>query len=265
MGVEISLQGKNAVVTGGARGMGRATAMLLAEAGANVLISDVNEEAAAATAAEITEKCGVKTVSCKCDVTNKAEIDAMVELAVTTFGRIDILNHIAGASIKVDFLDMSEEVYDMMMDINAKGTFLVDQAVLKAMIAQEDHEGCKIVNMSSQSGKFGFPTNIAYTASKFAVTGLTQAIAQYAAPYRINVNAVCPGIVRTAIWERMLDDVRQAGGDPEEYWNMRMEGIPLKRPQTMDDIAHVFLYLSSSLADNMTGQGINVTGGRIMQ
>lgn len=261
MGVEISLKGKNAVVTGGAGGMGRTTSMLLAEAGANVLVADMDEAAASRTAGEIAGKYGVKTASCKCNVTCKADVEAMASLAIETFGRVDILNNIAGASTKVDFLEMPEETYDLMMDVNAKGTFLVNQAVLKIMLP---YQAGKIVNMSSMSGKEGYPTNIAYTAAKFAVTGMTQAIAKYAAPYHINVNCVCPGIVRTRIWDKLLDDVRQAGGDPDAYWQERISGIPLKRPQTEEDVARMFLYLSSDFADNMTGQAINVTGGLIL-
>ena len=260
MGVEISLQGKNAIVTGGGGGMGRTTSMLLAEAGANVMVADM-DAAAERTAADIAAKFGVKTAFCKCDVTVKSEVDAMVAAALEAFGRIDILNNIAGASTKVDFLEMPEEIYDFMMDVNAKGTFLVDQAVLRVMIPNRSG---KIVNMCSQSGKYGFPTNVAYTTSKFGVTGMTQAIAQYAAPYNINVNCVCPGIVRTNIWERALDDIRRQGGDAEAYFASRLEGIPLKRAQTMEDIAHMFLYLSSDFADNMTGQAINITGGKVM-
>lgn len=261
MGVEISLQGKNAVVTGGGGGMGRTTSMLLAQAGANVMVADMDAAAAEQTAADIAAKFGVKTAFCKCDVTVKSEVDAMVAAALEAFGRIDILNNIAGASTKVDFLEMPEEIYDFMMDVNAKGTFLVDQAVLRVMIPNRSG---KIVNMCSQSGKYGFPTNVAYTTSKFGVTGMTQAIAQYAAPYNINVNCVCPGIVRTNIWERALDDIRRQGGDAEAYFASRLEGIPLKRAQTMEDIAHMFLYLSSDFADNMTGQAINITGGKVM-
>lgn len=261
MGVEISLQGKNAVVTGGAGGMGRTTSMLLAQAGANILVADLNEAAAERTAAEIAAAFHVETAFCKCDVTRKAEVEAMVETALDTFGRIDILNHIAGMSTKVDFLEVSEAVYDQLMDVNAKGTFLVNQAVLRAMLP---NRAGKIVNMSSMSGKEGFHTNVAYTAAKFAVTGMTQAIAKYAAPYNINVNCVCPGIVHTQIWDRLLSDVKAAGGDPDAYWRERISAIPLQRPQTEADIARMFLYLSSSFADNMTGQAINVTGGLIL-
>lgn len=241
--------------------MGRCTALMLAEAGANVLVSDMDGAAAEAVAAEIRERFSVKALSNCCNVTSKAQIDAMVAAAMEAFGRVDILNHVAGVFGAVDFLEATEADYDKQLNVNTKGTFFVDQAVLRVMIPNRSG---KIVNMSSMSGKEGYPTNIAYTASKFAVTGMTQAIAKYAAPYNINVNCVCPGIVHTRIWDKLLDDVKQAGGDPEAYWNERISGIPLKRPQTEEDVARMFLYLSSPFADNMTGQGINVTGGLIL-
>jgi len=261
MGVEISLRGQNAIVTGAGAGMGRCTALMLAEAGANVMAVDINGEAAAAVAAEITGKYEVKALSGTCNVSKPDEIRAMVDRSVEAFGRIDILNHIAGIFGSVDFLQCTEEEYNRQFDINAKGTFFVNQAVLKVMIP---HRAGKIVNMCSQAGKFGFPTHVAYTASKFAVAGMTQSIANYAAPYNINVNCICPGIVRTSLWEKALADIRQQGGDPEAYFASRLETIPLKRAQTVEDIAHMFVYLSSPFADNMTGQSINITGGRIM-
>ena len=241
--------------------MGRCTALMLAEAGANVLVSDMDGAAAEAVAAEIRERFSVKALSNCCNVTSKAQIDAMVAAAMEAFGRVDILNHVAGVFGAVDFLEATEADYDKQLSVNTKGTFFVDQAVLRVMIPNRSG---KIVNMCSQAGKYGFPTNVAYTTSKFGVTGMTQSIAQYAAPYNINVNCVCPGIVRTNIWERALDDIRRQGGDAEAYFASRLEGIPLKRAQTMEDIAHMFLYLSSDFADNMTGQAINITGGKVM-
>ena len=261
MGVSIDLTGKNAIVTGGGDGIGRETARTLARAGANVFIADLNQEAAALAAAQIAEEFGVKTWHCECDVASVPDVDRMVQLAVREMGRIDILNHIAGVSRKVDYLKAREKDYDFIMDINAKGTFFVDQAVLSEMIPNRTG---KIVNMSSMSGKEGYATNVAYSASKFAVTGITQAVAKYAAPYNINVNCVCPGIVRTAIWEGLLQQTAEQGGDPQAYWEERISDIPLKRPQTVQDVANLFLYLSSDFADNMTGQGINVTGGLIL-
>ena len=262
MSMELSVQGKNAIVTGAAGNIGEACVRALAAAGANVLVADMDAAAAERTVEKLQKEYpDVKLVPQVCDVTNKASVDAMVAAALEAFGRIDILNNIAGMSTKVDFLEMPEDIYDQMMDVNAKGTFLVDQAVLKAMIPNRSG---KIVNMSSMSGKEGYPTNVAYSASKFAVTGMTQAIAKYAAPYNINVNCVCPGIVHTHIWDRLLDDVTKAGGDADTYWKERISAIPLKRPQTAEDIAHMFLYLFSPFADNMTGQSINVTGGLIL-
>ena len=190
MSMELSVQGKNAIVPGAAGNIGEACVRALAEAGANVLVADMDAAAAERTVEKLQKEYpDVKLVPQVCDVTNKASVDAMVAAALEAFGRIDILNNIAGMSTKVDFLEMPEDIYDQMMDVNAKGTFLVDQAVLKAMIPNRSG---KIVNMSSMSGKEGYPTNVAYSASKFAVTGMTQAIAKYAAPYNINVNCVCP-------------------------------------------------------------------------
>ena len=176
MSMELSVQGKNAIVTGAAGNIGEACVRALAAAGANVLVADMDAAAAERTAEKLQKEYpDVKLVPQVCDVTNKASVDAMVSAALEAFGRIDILNNIAGMSTKVDFLEMPEDIYDQMMDVNAKGTFLVDQAVLKAMIPNRSG---KIVNMSSMSGKEGYPTNVAYSASKFAVTGMTQAIAK---------------------------------------------------------------------------------------
>lgn len=261
MSVAIDLSGKNALLTGGGDGIGKVTAKMLAEAGANVFIGDLNLENAQKTVEEIKAEFGVKAFCCKCNVASVEDVNAMVDEAVKALGTIDILNNIAGVSKKVDYMDMTEDVYDMVMDINTKGTFFVDQAVLRVMIP--NRKG-KIVNMSSMSGKEGYATNVAYSASKFAVTGITQAVAKYAAPYNINVNAVCPGIVRTQIWEGLLRQTKEQGGDPDAYWKERISAIPLQRPQTPEDVARMFVYLSSDFADNMTGQGINVTGGLIL-
>lgn len=263
MSVAISLKGKNALVTGGGAGMGKCTAMMLAEAGANVFVADIKEDLAKAVAEEIANTYGVKTGYCKCDVSKKAEVENMVAETVKAFGRLDICDHIGGVFTDMDFMTAGEEEFDIMFDVNTKGTFLVDQACVKAMAP--NHSG-KIVNMCSQTGKWGFPTNVAYTGSKFGVHGLTCSIAQYCCThnYNINVNCVCPGIVKTNIWTRVIDKMNAEGKDGEAYFESRLQDIPLKRAQTMEDIAHMFLYLSSDWADNMTGQSINITGGKIM-
>lgn len=155
----------------------------------------------------------------------------MVEATLKAFGRIDILNNICPAPApRMDFLEMPEEIYDFMMDVNRQGH-------LPGGPGRAAGDDPQQVRQDSSTcppcpARRGYPTNIAYTASKFAVTGMTQAIAKYAAPYNINVNCVCPGIVHTRIWDKLLDDVKQAGGDPDAYWAERISGIPLKRPQT---------------------------------
>ncbi len=261
MSVELSLAGKNAIVIGGARGIGKTVSEFYARAGANLMIAGRNVGAAKEVAGELAEKYKVRTAYCGCDVANVDDINAVFEKTLETFGRLDIVVNNAGASTKVDFLEIDEKMYDTLMDVNAKGTFFVDQAAIRAM---KDNGGGKIINMGSISGRYGFATNAAYTASKFAVTGITQAAANYGCQYNINVNCVCPGIIRTAIWEKLLSDHAAAGGDPEQYWQERISGIPLKRPQTEEDIAYMCLYLATPAADNITGQAINVSGGQVM-
>lgn len=261
MSVEIDLGGRNAFVTGGADGIGKGCAEMLAEAGANVFIADINADGAEKTAYMLADVYGIRTGWTGCDVSKKSDVDRAVDTCAELFdGRIDICQHIAGFSRAVPFMELDETMYDRVFDINVKGTYLVDQAVLRYMIPLRRG---KIVNMSSMSGKIAYPTNVAYSASKFAVIGLTQGIAKSVAEYNINVNAVCPGIVYTQIWEKMLADMAARGIDADEYWEKRISAIPMGRPQTIKDVARMFLFLSSEFADNMTGQGINVTGGLI--
>ena len=122
----------------------------------------------------------------------------------------------------------------------------------------------KIVSMASMSGLHSLANRAPYCAAKIGVVGLTRCLAKELGVHNINVNCVCPGLVRTAIWEKALNDIVNQGGDPVAYWEQRINTVPLKRAQTVEDIARVFLFLSSDCADNMTGQAINVTGGRIM-
>ncbi len=261
MSVEISLKGKNAVITGAAAGIGRHIALKDAQAGANVFLVDLNASEAERCAQELAQQYGVKAASFACDVSNAEQVRAMAEAAQAFFGRIDILNHCAGIFTSCDFLTATEDDFMRMLQVNTKGTFLVDQAIIRLMIP---NRAGKVVNMSSQAGKHGFPTNVGYTTSKFGVTGMTQSIANYCAPYNINVNCVCPGIVKTEMWTRVIDKMNAEGQDGEAYFQSRLQDIPLKREQTVDDIANMFVYLSSDFAANMTGQSINITGGKIM-
>ena len=183
----------------------------------------------------------------------------MVTATIQKFGRIDILVNNAGICESVKFFDSDESLWDRIMDTNAKGVFLITKAVAKQMVAARQG---KIVNISSIAGKSGAADLSVYCASKFAVTGITQALAKEFAEYNINVNAICPGFLRTPMWDRMLDAISQRESlEPEEIWNSWMEQIPLGRPQDPEDIANLALFLASEVSRNITGESINVNGG----
>ena len=165
----------------------------------------------------------------------------------------------AGVSKSVPFHELTEEEWDRVNDVNAKGVFLCCRAVVPHMM---ERRSGRIVNISSMVGKEAIPTFVHYCASKFAVIGLTQGLAKELASYDVNVNAVCPGVVRTALWEPLLDQLsKNKGISRDEAWQEFVDGIPLGRPQEVEDIGEVVAFLASHRSHNMTGQGINVTGG----
>ena len=256
--MELGLEGKVAVVTGGARGIGRSIVEGFAGERANVVISDILLDAAQELAETLT-KDEVKALAVKTDVTKKSDADNLVAATLKEFGKIDILVNAAGVVRDIKFVDIEEEEWDRIMDINAKGVYLVTRAVVPHMIATRQG---KIVNIASRSGKDAQAGLSHYGASKFAVIGITQALAKELAEYDINVNAVCPGILRTNMWEKILDARSERTGLPrEEIWARMIDSIPLKRPQVPEDIAYVVLFLSSKVARNITGEAINVNGG----
>ncbi|OHB59044.1 MAG: hypothetical protein A2Y12_18390 [Planctomycetes bacterium GWF2_42_9] len=252
------LKDKVAIVTGSAAGIGRGIVERFLREDAKVAIADINIEAARKTADEL----GRSTVAIKVDVTDRKSVEQMVVMAEEQLGPIDILVNNAGVSEIVPFLEMNDAMWDKHIDVNLKGAFLCAQAVLKNMVKRK---AGKIINMSSQSGKKGNSQYEAYCASKFGIIGLTQSLAVEFAPFKINVNAVCPGVVWTPLWDKMapqyaikrnicVDHVR-------DYLANR---IPLGRLCTPDDVAGVVAFLTSADADYMTGQAINITGGVIM-
>jgi NAD(P)-dependent dehydrogenase (short-subunit alcohol dehydrogenase family) len=165
----------------------------------------------------------------------------------------------AGVSKSVPFVDIDETEWDRVFDVNVKGVYLATRAVLPHMI--ERRYG-KVISLSSMVGKEAIPLFVHYSASKFAVIGMTQGIAKEVAEYGINVNAVCPGVVRTPLWEPLLDQLSANKGiSRDEAFEEFIAGIPLARPQEPEDIGEVVAFLASEKARNMTGQGINVTGG----
>ena len=259
--MELGLKGKVAIVTGGARGVGESIVEGFAREGANAVISDVLLDAAQELAEKLT-KSGARTLVVEADVSRKSDAHNLVVATLKEFGKIDILVNGAGVVSDIKFIDIEEKEWDRVLDVNAKGVYLVTRAVIPHMIAARQG---KIINISSRSGKDAQAGLAHYGASKFAIIGITQALAKELAEYNINVNAVCPAIVRTAMWERILDARSERSGVPREQIFAKMiETIPLKRPQHPEDIANVVLFLSSEVARNITGEAVNVNGGARM-
>ena len=245
-------------MTGGTRGIGRGIVEGFAKEGANIVISDIIRDDAQELAEKLAEG-GVKALAIRTDVTKKTDVDKVVSVTLNEFGKIDILVNNAGTLTYAYLVDLEEKDWERIIDVNAKGVYLMSQAVAPHMVGARQG---KIVNISSLAGKRGRPGLTHYSASKFAIIGITQTLAKELGEYNINVNAVCPGTLRTAMWETLLDGRAPRQGVPrEQYWNERIEQIPLKRPQTPEDIASVVLFLSSEVSKNITGEAINVNGG----
>jgi meso-butanediol dehydrogenase/(S,S)-butanediol dehydrogenase/diacetyl reductase len=257
------LDGRTCVVTGGGRGIGRGIATRLAQEGANVVIADIDAESAGAAAEAIAAGTGAAALGVACDVTERESQQAAIAAAVERFGGLDIMFNNAGISQTVHFLDTTEEDYDRIMRVNARGTFLGMQEAAQQFKRQGG--GGKIINTASIAGKSGFPLFAAYSASKFAVIGLTQAGARALAEDGITVNAFCPGVVTTELWEQLDDEFIAIGETqkPGEALESFGAGILVGRLSTPDDITGLALFLASSDSDYITGQAINVDGGMI--
>ncbi len=245
------LTGQVAVVTGGGRGLGQAIAEALLEAGAQVVIASRKREAVEETAEEF-RKLGYEVLSSGLDVTDPDAIDALVDLAVRRFGRIDILVNNSGASWGSPVLEMSLEAWKKVFDVNVHGSFLMTQRVARIM---KNQGGGRIINIASVAGLGGIDPRaldaIGYSSSKGAVIAMTRDMAHKLAPFHIRVNAIAPGFFPT----RMSQGVIQHHGD------LLLEGIPLKRFGTMDDIKGAALLLASRASDYMTGTVLVVDGG----
>lgn len=262
------LQGKTALVTGAATGIGRAIALTLAAEGAWVAVTDIDEERARQVASEI-HATGGQALGLRLDVTRGEEITFATETVLARRGRLDIWVNNAGVSTMNRFVDLTEHDWDFNMGVNAKGAFLCSQVAARQMIRQEpDAAGLRgrIINIASMAGKRGnVPFLAHYVASKFAVVGLTQAMAGELAPYRILVNAVCPGYVQTSMQERELGWEATLRGIPvEDVKRLYIADTPLGRLETPEDVARVVLFLASDDANFITGEAINVNGGAWM-
>ena len=252
-----SLSGKVALVTGGASGIGAGIARVLASRGAKVAVGDLDERSAAAVAAGLD---GGNGLGLRLDVTDRASTSMAVDRVEELLGPVDVLVNNAGVSNVAPFLDITDQDWDRLMNVNLRGVLIVTQRVLGAM--RQRRYG-RVINISSMAGKEGLPNLAHYCATKFGVIGLTQALAKEAAADNVTVNAVCPGVVRTPLWDDpesgILRDL-----DGEKGWQAFVDGIPLGRPQTAEDIGNACAYLASDLAANITGEALNVSGGQQM-
>jgi NAD(P)-dependent dehydrogenase (short-subunit alcohol dehydrogenase family) len=257
----MELENQVAIVTGSGRGIGRATALELARMGADVAIAELDREAAARTADEV-KAVGRRAIVVPTDVTSRKDLAVMAERARIDLGRIDVLVNNAGIYRAASTLDITEEHWDAVMDLNAKAVFFASQAVLPAMIAQQRGS---IVSLASMAGKIGSRTNLPYNASKAAVISITKSLALAHAADGIRVNCVCPGFVETDMWTVVAREQGPLLGlSPEEFTRQRLASVPLGRLERPEDVAAVIGFLVSSRAGYMTGQAINVTGGVIM-
>ena len=253
------LDGKVAVVTGGARGIGRAIAERYADEGARVVLADILEEEAREAAQVIAR--GAFAV--RLDVTDPASIDAMVGAVVEAAGRIDILVNNAAIFNMAPLLEVSREDWDKNFDINTKGLFFTLQAVARQMV--EQGEGGKIINMSSQAGRRGEALVVAYCASKAAVISITQSAGLALIEHRINVNGIAPGVIDTPMWEEVDALFARYENRPiGEKKRLVGEEVPYGRMGVPEDLTGAALFLASSDADYVVAQTLNVDGGNWM-
>ncbi len=266
-------QDKIAIVTGAGQGIGEAIALHLAQHGAHIIIAEINPQTAERTAQKVASF-GVQARTYVLDVGDHAAVQRMVAEAAAHFGRIDILINNAGVNERVDFMDITPEQWRWLMQTNVEGLFFTLQTVARQMIAQVPEEikaagraprsFGKIVNLSSVTGRRGRPNAPQYAASKATVISITQSAALRFAPYNINVNAVCPGLVETPMWDYIdLTEGQQRRGLPKGAWLQQRvdEKVPLRRPATCQDVAEVVAFLCAPESDYLTGQALNIDGG----
>lgn len=248
---EFDLSGKAALVTGASRGIGRAIALALAEAGCDVVVNYAGGEAAARETADAIEALGRKAIVVQANVGKAAEFDAMVQTAIEAFGKLDILVNNAGITRDNLIMRMKEEEFDAVIETNLKGVFNGIKAVTRPMMKQRYG---RIINISSVVGVLGNAGQANYVAAKAGVIGLTKSAARELASRGITVNAVAPGFIETDMTDKLPADLREA----------MLRDIPLGRMGRPEEIASSVLYLASDGASYMTGQTIHVDGGMYM-
>ena len=245
----MNLKDRVTVITGGARGIGKAIALKLAQEGSDIVIGDVNQEAMQEAALEI-EKTGRRVLTRKVDVTNLADVQSFFQKALDKFGKINILINNAGITRDGLLVRMSEADWDAVLNANLKGAFNCTKVVAKSMMKQRSG---KIVNIASIIGIIGNAGQANYAASKGGVIAFTKSIAKELASRNINVNAIAPGFIKTQMTDKLSDDVK----------NAIIKQVPLGKWGTPEDVANVALFLVSEISSYITGQVVQVDGGMV--
>ncbi len=244
------LKGKIAMVTGSGRGIGRRIALEMAGCGADVAVLDIDEQSASSVSGELSAL-GVRSRAFRCDVSDSAEVEKVVEEVLRDFGRIDILVNNAGITRDTLLLRMKEEEWDLVLRVNLKSAFNCTKAVARHMLKQKSG---RIINISSVIGLMGNAGQANYAASKAGLLGFTRSVARELASRGITVNAVAPGFIQTEMTAVL----------PEEVKKRLMEQVPLGSLGLPEDVAVTEAFLASDKARYITGQVINVDGGMVM-
>lgn len=266
------LQGKSAIVTGGAQGLGEAISERLAKEGCRLCVVDLNADGAKKVAARIAADTGMEVRGAGIDVTREDEVEQLFATTVAAFGRIDIVVSNAAILIAESIMDADAEKWRAVMNVNLFGNFLVTKHACRVMKPQG---AGSIVQINSKSGKKGSARNSAYAASKFGSIGLVQSVALEMAPHGVRCNAICPGnFLDGTLWmdpqKGLFKQYLEAGKVPgaktiEDVRQAYIDQVPLRRGCAYEDVCNMVVYLASDLASYMTGQAINITGGQEMR
>jgi NAD(P)-dependent dehydrogenase (short-subunit alcohol dehydrogenase family) len=263
------LEHKTAIITGGASGIGRAIAVTFAREGADIIVADIQSESAQEVAEQVS-RLGREALAIRTDVTNEAQVENLVKEALKRFQEIDILVNNAGTMgdrIGMPFTRNTPEDWDFLFSVNMKSVFLLTKAMAPHMM---DRKKGKIINIASIAGQIGSQTSPPYSVTKAGVINFTQVLARDLAPYNINVNAICPGLLWTPLWEELARAIGKSNPayarmTPREVFEDRVKALtPLQREQTPQDVAYLALFLASEESRNVTGQAMNVDGGIFM-
>ncbi|MET7462688.1 3-oxoacyl-ACP reductase FabG [Nonomuraea sp. NPDC005501] len=243
------LDGRTAVITGGAQGIGLAIAEVFVKEGARVVLGDLNLDAAEAAAKQLGGPATARAA--RCDVTNASDVDALLQTALDAFGTLDVMVNNAGITRDATMRTMTEDQFDQVVDVHLKGTW---NGTRKAAAIMRERRSGAIVNISSLSGKVGMVGQTNYSAAKAGIVGLSKAAAKELAHHGVRVNVIQPGLIRSAMTEAM----------PRKAWDQKMAEIPMGRAGEVGEVATVALFLASDLSSYMTGTVLEVTGGRFM-